>query len=128
MPVLPGRIFPPKGVIGCLQASLDRLGLESVENYQVHGHIHAWYKSIESVAKDLAQCVNLGLCKTVGVSNYNKEQMIRMYEALKKEGVPCEICGDGQSYFADRVDPSVASNQIEFSLLRRWASCSGLKI
>lgn len=62
--------------------------MESVELYQVHGYIHSWYKSIESVAKDLAECVKLGLCKTVGVSNYNKDQMLRMYEALKKHGVP----------------------------------------
>ena len=81
-------MFPPKGVVGCLRASLARMGIESVELYQVHGYIHGWYKSIESVAKDLAECVKLGLCKTVGVSNYNKEQMLRMYEALKKEGVP----------------------------------------
>lgn len=89
-PVLPGRLFPPKGVVGCLRASLDRLGVESVELYQVHGYIHQWYKSIESVAKDLAECVKLGLCKTVGVSNYSKDQMVRMYEALKKQGVPRE--------------------------------------
>ena len=36
--------------------------------------------SIETVAKGLAQCVHEGLAKTVGVSNYSKEDMIRMYD------------------------------------------------
>ncbi|KAF3901717.1 hypothetical protein AA313_de0200134 [Arthrobotrys entomopaga] len=65
-------------------------------------------KCIEGIAKQLAECVDLGLTKTVGVSNYNKEQMIRMHDALAKYGVP------------------LASNQIEFNLLRRVPESSGL--
>lgn len=61
-----------------MKNSLKRLGVESVELYQVHGYIHL--TSIEHVAKGLAQCVKLGLAKTVGVSNYSKEHMIRMYD------------------------------------------------
>jgi len=106
LPIMPGRFFPPKGIVGCLKNSLQRLGVDSVELYQVHGYIHL--NSIESVAKGLAQCVNLGLTKTVGVSNYSKEHMIRMYDALAKEGIP------------------LASNQIEYSLLRRLPEETGL--
>lgn len=46
------------------------------ESYvQVH-----FLTSIETVAKGLAECVKLGLTKTVGVSNYSEEHMVRMYE------------------------------------------------
>ncbi|KAL7005810.1 hypothetical protein EMMF5_004546 [Cystobasidiomycetes sp. EMM_F5] len=107
VPILPGRIFPPKGVVGCLKASLARMGLEQCDLYQVHGRVH-FLTSIETVAKGLAECVKLGLTKTVGVSNYSEEHMVRMYEALKKEGIP------------------LASNQFEFSLLRRLPENNGL--
>lgn len=75
--------------------------------YQVHS---AWtmFYSIEKVADGLARCVKAGLTKAVGVSNYSKEQMVQMHSALKKHGVP------------------LASNQIEFSLVRRLPETSGL--
>jgi len=72
-------MFPPKGVVGCLKASLARLGIEKCDLYQVHGHIH-YFTSIETVAKGLAECVKLGLTRTVGVSNYSTEHMIQMYD------------------------------------------------
>lgn len=79
MPLLPGRFFPPKGAVGCLQASVKRLGQKQVDLYQVHGYVH-FHKSIDAVAQSLADCVEKGLCKTVGVSNYSKDQMLMMYE------------------------------------------------
>jgi len=106
VPVLPTRWFP-KGIVGCLKDSLNRLGVSQVDLYQVHGKVHL-LTSIETVAKGLAECVKLGLTKTVGVSNYSKEDMIRMYDALAKEGVP------------------LASNQIEYSLCRRLPESNGL--
>lgn len=45
--------------------------------------------SIESVAKGLADCVKQGLTKAVGVSNYSKEHMIRMYEGQSLHGLGC---------------------------------------
>jgi len=48
------------------------------------------------------------LTKTVGVSNYNVEQMRQAYEALARRGVP------------------LASNQVEYSLLQRQPETSGL--
>jgi len=106
VPVLPTRWFP-KGVVACLKDSLKRLGVSQVDLYQVHGKVH-FMTSIETVAKGLAQCVHEGLAKTVGVSNYSKEDMIRMYDALAKEGIP------------------LASNQIEYSLVRRLPESDGL--
>ncbi|KAJ3172698.1 hypothetical protein HDU88_006028 [Geranomyces variabilis] len=106
IPVMPWRLMP-RGIVGCLKDSLQRLGLESCDLYQVHA---AWTLpySHASVAKNLAECVKLGLAKTVGVSNYSKEQMIAISDLLEKEGVP------------------LASNQIEYNLLRRLPESTGL--
>ncbi|EWC47774.1 hypothetical protein DRE_02974 [Drechslerella stenobrocha 248] len=106
-PVFVGRLLPGRGIVGALRNSLARLGLEQVDLYQVHIPIF-WFYSIETIADGLAECVNLGLTKTVGVSNFSIEQMIRMHDALAKHGVP------------------LASNQIEFNLLRRLPETSGL--
>lgn len=106
VPILPSRLWP-KGLVGCLKDSLARLGVDQVDLYQVHGKVHM-LSSIENVAKSLASCVKSGLTKTVGVSNYSQTDMIRMYDALATEGVP------------------LASNQIEFSLLRHLPETSGL--
>ncbi|KAK6496131.1 hypothetical protein TWF481_002155 [Arthrobotrys musiformis] len=105
-PVFPGRLWPV-GIVGALKRSLERLGVEQVDLYQVHIPIFVFY-SIETIAKGLAECVNLGLTKTVGVSNYNEEQMVKMYDELKKYGIP------------------LASNQIEYNLLRTVPEKSGL--
>ena len=74
--------------------------------YVVHGHIHA--QSIKMVAKSLADCVDQGLTKAVGVANYDEEDMLQMQEELAKYGVP------------------LAMNQCEYSLLRRHVETSGL--
>ena len=67
--------------MGCLRDSLTRLGVSQVDLYQVHGKVH-FLTSIETVAKGLAECVRLGLNKAVGVSNYSKDDMIRMYDGM----------------------------------------------
>ncbi|KAF3930156.1 hypothetical protein ABW19_dt0209116 [Dactylella cylindrospora] len=105
-PIFSGRLVP-RGMVGALRKSLDRLGLKQVDLYQVHIPIFWWY-SIDSMAKQLAECVNLGLTKAVGVSNFDTDQMIKMYDALQKYGVP------------------LASNQIEYNLLRRRPETTGL--
>lgn len=52
--------------------------------------------------------MKLGLVKAVGVSNYSVSEVVRMHTALAKHGIP------------------LASNQVEFSLLRRHPETSGL--
>ena len=66
---------------------------------KTHGPIHL--RSIEVIADALAEAVQLGLLKTVGVSNYSTGEMIEMYDCLQKHGI------------------QLASNQVEFSILRR---------
>jgi diketogulonate reductase-like aldo/keto reductase len=77
-----------------------------VDLYQIHGPIHL--RSIAVVADALAEAVKLGLTKTVGVSNYSTADTIKMYDCLQKHGI------------------QLASNQVEFSLLRRSPETSGL--
>ena len=89
-----------------LEASLERLGVDQVELYQIHGPISL--RSNTALANALASVVKDGLTKAVGVSNYSVKEMTQMHRALGEHGVP------------------LASNQIEFSLLRRRPETSGL--
>ena len=89
-----------------LQESLERLDVDYVDCYLVHGHIHA--STIAQVAKSLAECVDAGMAKTVGVANYSADDMLKMQSELAKYGVP------------------LATNQCEYSILRRHPETSGL--
>ncbi|KAI8992155.1 NADP-dependent oxidoreductase domain-containing protein [Mycotypha africana] len=96
----------PDVLLSALKDSLARLGTMNVDLYQIHAAIHP--VEIEVVANALADAHEAGLVKTVGVSNYSKEEVQRMYDALKKRGVP------------------LASNQVCFSLIRTLPEKSGL--
>jgi len=89
-----------------LEASLERLGTDQIELYQIHGPISL--RSNKALADALAAVVKDGLTRAVGVSNYSVKEMRQMHRALGEHGVP------------------LASNQIEFSLLRRRPETSGL--
>jgi aryl-alcohol dehydrogenase-like predicted oxidoreductase len=89
-----------------LQESLRRLRLDYVDIYLVHGHVHP--STISTVAKGLAECVEEGLTRAVGVTNYNMDDMLRMVDALAKHKVP------------------LATNQCEYSVLRRHPELHGL--
>jgi len=97
--------FTP-GVVKGLKNSLDRLGLQSVGLYQIHGSIgpHSW----QVQGRELANCVHLGLAKAAGVSNFSFAEVIKMDDILKRHGVP------------------LASNQIELNLLRQSPLNNGL--
>ena len=93
-------------VVGALRASLERLGLASVDLYQIH-----WPSPIvpvETYVEGLVTAHQLGLARAVGVSNYDKAQMQRAYKTLAKYNIP------------------LASNQVEYHLLDRSAEKSGL--
>ncbi|CAF0841945.1 unnamed protein product [Adineta ricciae] len=101
----PYRLAYPSSLLNALRASLERLQVQCVDLYQIHGPIHL--RSIQVLADALAEAVKLGLTKTVGVSNYSTDEMIKMYDCLQKHGI------------------QLASNQIEYSLLRRLPETSG---
>ncbi len=89
-----------------LRASLDRLGLPSVHLYQIHGPISL--RSHAAMAEALAHAHQAGLVRAVGVSNYSATETRSMSEALASRGL------------------RLATNQIEFSLLRRRPETTGL--
>ncbi|KAF9971339.1 hypothetical protein BGZ73_005744 [Actinomortierella ambigua] len=102
---LPWRLNYPTCLLNSLKASMQRLGVESIDYYQIHGPIPP--RSIEVVGEALAEAVKQGLVKAVGVSNYSTAEMERMHATLAKHGI------------------QLAANQIEFSLLRRLPETSG---
>jgi aryl-alcohol dehydrogenase-like predicted oxidoreductase len=111
-PVIATKFMPypwrwTKGALaGALRRSLERLKLERVDLYQVHW---PWPPvSVETWADGLADVVQQGLARAVGVSNYNEAQMRRAYAVLAKRGIP------------------LASNQVEYSLISRNVEFNGL--
>jgi aryl-alcohol dehydrogenase-like predicted oxidoreductase len=89
-----------------LDASLTRLGRESIDLYQ--HHFPSNRVSIPNLMELLAEAVEAGKIKAVGVSNYSAEQMREAQAALAKHGIP------------------LASNQVEYSLLHRQPETNGL--
>jgi aryl-alcohol dehydrogenase-like predicted oxidoreductase len=98
--------FTKNSVVRALQRSLERLGLERVDLYQLH-----WPSSVlpnEIYVEGLALAVRAGLTRTVGVSNHDIKQMQQAQHILSKHGI------------------HLASNQVEYNLLERRAERSGL--
>jgi aryl-alcohol dehydrogenase-like predicted oxidoreductase len=98
--------FGRKSVVNALRRSLQRLGLEQVHLYMVH-----WpytLTSIETLMAGLADAVEAGLTKAVGVSNFNPSQMQQAHDFLAERGIP------------------LATNQVAFSLLKREPETNGL--
>ena len=102
---LPWRLSPGR-LLHALRESLNRLGLSQVDLYQIHWPYSA--VSVESWMGALADAVEAGLTRAVGVSNFSPSQTVRAHAALAMRGVP------------------LASNQVEYSLLERKPETSGL--
>lgn len=106
-----GKFFPwlwkiTKGFIPrALKGSLDRLGVESLDLYQIHWP--SMTLSPETMMEGMAECVKRGMTRTVGVSNFDEKQMIRAYTTLARHGIP------------------LASNQVHYSLLTRDVERNG---
>jgi aryl-alcohol dehydrogenase-like predicted oxidoreductase len=101
----PWRIFRTS-VTRALKNSLERLGVESVDLYQIH-----WpspLMSIDRMMDGMAECVKSEMTRTVGVSNFNQTQMLAAYSALARQNIP------------------LASNQVHYSLLNRKVEKNGL--
>jgi aryl-alcohol dehydrogenase-like predicted oxidoreductase len=89
-----------------LEASLARLGRSSIELYQHHFPVQRL--SIPKLMDQLADAVEAGKVRAVGVSNYSVGQMREAHAALAKRGIP------------------LASNQVEYSLLNRKPEVNGV--
>ncbi|KAK4786928.1 hypothetical protein SAY86_010761 [Trapa natans] len=95
-----------QSVVSALKDSLYRLGLSSVELYQLHWP-GIWGN--EGYIDGLGDAVEQGLVKAVGVSNYSERRLRDAYERLKKRGIP------------------LASNQVNYSLIYRLPEENGVK-
>ena len=102
---LPWRLTK-NSLLDALRRSLDRLGMERVDLYQIHWPLHL--AGMRRWMEGLAEAVDRKLALAVGVSNYSAAQMRRAYEELKKRGVP------------------LASNQVEYSLVHRAPERNGV--
>jgi aryl-alcohol dehydrogenase-like predicted oxidoreductase len=89
-----------------LEASLARLGKSSVDLYQHHFPYNT--AAIPRLMELMADAVEAGKVKAVGVSNYSAEQMRIAHAALARRGIP------------------LASNQVEYSLLHRQPEVNGV--
>lgn len=89
-----------------LTRSLERLGVETVDLYQIH-----WPSPLlspETAMEGMSICVEKGMTRTVGVSNFDQSAMLRAYSTLSRHNIP------------------LASNQVHFSLLNRTVEKNGL--
>ena len=78
----------------------------SIDVYLVH---HPWsFSSPETQMNAMADLAEAGQIRSVGVSNFNAEQMRRAHAALEKRGLP------------------LAVNQMEYSLLNRTIESDGV--
>ncbi len=111
-PVIATKFFPmpwrlrKRAMAAALRRSLTRLGLSKVDLYLVHFPMPP--VSIETWADALADTVDAGLTRAVGVSNHNPAEMRRAHAALAARGVP------------------LACNEVEYSLLKRDVERNGL--
>jgi len=113
VPVVVATKFAPlpyrlrKGALaGALRRSLARLGLARVDLYQIHFPFSL--VPVAVWANALADAVEAGLTRSVGVSNYSAAQMRQAHEVLSRRGVP------------------LASNQVEYHLLHRKVERNGV--
>lgn len=102
----PGIFSRTEDMPGALDDSLERLGRSSVDLYQ--HHFPTPRVSIPDLMDRMADAVEAGKARAVGVSNYTAEQMRVAHAALAERGVP------------------LASNQVEYSLLHRQPEVNGV--
>jgi aryl-alcohol dehydrogenase-like predicted oxidoreductase len=103
---LPWR-FRSEDVADAVTASLKRLKMPSVDLYQVHFPAPS-FLSQEGLMNALADEVEQGRIKAVGVSNYSAEQLREAHKLLARRGVP------------------LAVNQMRYSLITREIEKNGV--
>jgi aryl-alcohol dehydrogenase-like predicted oxidoreductase len=102
----PWKVNVRAALLSAARKSRDRLGIDVIDLYQIHGPISL--RSHDALAEALAAAHAEGIVRAVGVSNYSAKEMRSMDAALRTCGM------------------RLASNQIEFSLLRAMPLRVGL--
>jgi aryl-alcohol dehydrogenase-like predicted oxidoreductase len=91
---------------GALDASLRRLGTESVDLYQIHTPVP--HIKVEALMDAMADAFHADKIRAVGVSNYSPDLMRRAHARLAEHGIP------------------LASNEVHYSLLHRNPERNGV--
>jgi aryl-alcohol dehydrogenase-like predicted oxidoreductase len=102
----PWKLNVRAALLASARASRERLGTDVIDLYQIHGPISL--RSHDVLAEALATAHAEGIVRAVGVSNYSLKETRAMDAALRARGL------------------GLASNQIEFSLLRAMPLRVGL--
>jgi aryl-alcohol dehydrogenase-like predicted oxidoreductase len=95
-----------RNITKTIQDRLRFLDGYSIGLYQVHQPMS--FSSPEAEMDAMAELVTAGKIRSVGVSNFNADQMRRAHSQLQKHGLP------------------LASNQVEYSLLNRSIERNGI--
>jgi aryl-alcohol dehydrogenase-like predicted oxidoreductase len=94
----PWKVNVRAALLSAARNSRERLGIDVIDLYQIHGPVSL--RSHDALAEALATAHAEGIVRAVGVSNYSAKETRAMDAALRTRGL------------------RLASNQIEFSLLR----------
>jgi aryl-alcohol dehydrogenase-like predicted oxidoreductase len=92
--------------MNALDASRNRLGLETIDLYYIH--FPYTLLSIEKLMDLMAQAVEAGKIRAVGVSNFNAKQMRRAVTRLERYHIP------------------LAANQVRYNLTHRQPEKNGV--
>lgn len=105
MPV-PWR-FNPESVRGAIDRSLQRLGVDRIDLYQIHQPFSFLMRQ-ETLLNTLAEALEQGKIGAIGVSNYSANQMRQAHTLLAARNIP------------------LAVNQVQYSLLARQIERNGV--
>jgi aryl-alcohol dehydrogenase-like predicted oxidoreductase len=109
-----------------LEASLNRLGRTAVDLY-LH-HYPTRRVSIPNLMDLMADAVDAGTVRAVGVSNYSAEQIRTAHAALAARGIPLAAVQQGYSLLDRRIETNGildACRELEISLLAYQPLASG---
>ncbi len=87
------------------EKSTQRLDPYPIDLYLVHMPLST--SSVKTQMNEMADLVESGKIRAVGVSNFSKDRMLKAHEALADRGIP------------------LAANQVNFSLLKRGIEING---
>lgn len=93
-------------ITSTIEARQQALAPFSIDLHQIHAPMS--FSSIEAQMDAMADLVEAGAIKAVGVSNFSAEQMYRAFKRLEQRGIP------------------LASNQVKYSLLDRSIETNGV--
>jgi aryl-alcohol dehydrogenase-like predicted oxidoreductase len=102
---LPTRLSP-RALLGALDRSLQRLGVEHIDLYQIHFPTSPGM--VAALMDVLTEAVQTGKVRAVGVSNYSASLMRQAYARLARHGI------------------ALASNQVHYNLLHRYPETNGV--